>query len=211
MLQLDHIIMAADRLAHGVARAEAALGVRIPAGGAHPLMGTHNHVLRLGETLYFEVIAPDPDATQLSRPRWFALDDPRTRAELAIAPRLATWVVATDDIEAALQRVPHAVGPAVSVTRGSLAWLISVPPDGSLPFAGAFPAFIQWPAGPHPASRMPDVGCRLISLEVAHPDADVIARSLAPFFADERVRFSTAPKPSMRARIRTPLGERELL
>jgi Glyoxalase-like domain len=62
MLQLDHITVAADTLAAGVAHAEAALGVTIPFGGAHPLMGTHNHLLRLGETLFLEVIAPDPNA-----------------------------------------------------------------------------------------------------------------------------------------------------
>src|SRR5215472_5511541 len=99
MLQIDHITVAADNLRAGVAHAEAALGVKIPFGGAHPLMGTHNHLLRLGETLFLEVIAPDPAAGPLSRRRWFSLDDPAWRAELAAGPRLATWVVATDDIE----------------------------------------------------------------------------------------------------------------
>ena len=63
----------------------------MPAGGAHPLMGTHNHLLRLGETLFLEVIAPDPAAGPSLRPRWFALDDPRVRAELTASPRLTTW------------------------------------------------------------------------------------------------------------------------
>ena len=129
MLQIDHITVAADSLRAGVAHAEAALGVTIPFGGVHPLMGTHNHLLRLGDTLFLEIIAPDPAAGALSRRRWFALDDAKQRAELALSPRLATWVVATSDIEASLRQVPHAAGPAITVTRGDLAWLISVPPD----------------------------------------------------------------------------------
>jgi hypothetical protein len=211
MLQIDHITVAADRLRAGVAHAEAALGVTIPFGGTHPLMGTHNHLLRLGETLFLEVIAPDPAAGALSRRRWFALDDARQRAALAVSPRLATWVVATTDIQTSLRQIPHAAGPAITVTRGELAWLISVPPDGAMPFDGAFPTLIQWPAGPHPASRMPDLGCSLVSLEIGHPEADVIAQSLQPFLTDPRLRLSEAKAPWLRATIKTPQGERELV
>src|SRR5579871_6174839 len=108
MLQIDHITVAADSLRAGVAYAEAILGLSIPVGGAHPLMGTHNHLLRLGDTLFLEIIAPDPAAPPPSRPRWFALDDPKQRAALAVSPRLATWVVATKDIETSLRQVPNA-------------------------------------------------------------------------------------------------------
>ena len=174
LLQLDHFTVAAESLRAGVAHAEAALGVSIPFGGVHPLMGTHNHLLRLGEALFLEIIAPDPAAGPLPRRRWFSLDDTKRRAELAVSPRLLTWVVATDDIEAALRQVPHAAGPAVTLTRGDLKWLISVPPDGAMPFDGAFPTLIEWPRGPHPASRMPDLGCSLVALEIAHPEAETI-------------------------------------
>ena len=211
MLQIDHITVAADSLRAGVAYAEAILGLSIPVGGAHPLMGTHNHLLRLGDTLFLEIIAPDPAAPPPSRPRWFALDDPKQRAALAVSPRLATWVVATKDIETSLRQVPHAAGPAITQTRGELAWLISVPPDGAMPFDGAFPTFIQWPDGPHPASRMADLGCSLAALEIGHPEADVIGQSLRPYLSDPRVRFSAAKTPSLHATIKTPQGERELV
>jgi glyoxalase-like protein len=210
MLQIDHITVAAESLRAGVTHAEAALGVTIPFGGAHPLMGTHNHLLRLGDRLFLEVIAPDPAAGPLSRRRWFGLDDPKQRAELTVSPRLATWVVATNDIEASLRQVPHAAGPAITVTRGELAWLISVPPDGAMPFDGAFPTLIQWAGGRHPASRMPDLGCSLLALEIGHPEAELIGESLRPFLADPRVRFSAAEGPSLRATIKTSYGEREL-
>jgi hypothetical protein len=210
LLQLDHITVAAQSLRAGVAHAEAALGVTIPFGGVHPLMGTHNHLLRLGAALFLEIIAPDPAAGPLPRPRWFSLDDPKLRAELAVLPRLLTWVVATDDIETALRQVPHAAGPAITLTRGDLKWLMGVSPDGAMPFDGAFPTLIEWPRGPHPASGMPDLGCSLVALEIAHPETETTGRSLRPFFADARVRFSPAEKPRLRATIRTPAGEREL-
>jgi hypothetical protein len=210
LLQLDHITVAAESLRAGVAHAEAALGVSIPFGGVHPLMGTHNHLLRLGEALFLEIIAPDPAAGPLPRRRWFSLDDPKLRTELAASPRLLTWVVATDDIEAALRRVPHAAGPAVTLTRGDLKWLMGVSPDGAMRFDGGFPTLIEWPRGPHPASRMPDLGCSLAALEITHPEAETIGRSLRPFLDDARVRFSPAEKPRLRATIRTPSGERQL-
>ncbi|WP_441233987.1 VOC family protein [Bradyrhizobium sp. 930_D9_N1_4] len=211
MLRLDHITVAANDLAEGVAYVERALGIAPPAGGAHPLMGTHNHLLRLSETSFLEVIAPNPQAPAPDRPRWFAMDDPRTHAMLASSPRLMTWVANTPDIKAALAEIPRAAKPAITVTRGHLEWLISVPPDGSMPFDGAFPTMIQWPDGPHPASRMADLGCSLVAFEIRHPEADTIRSSLTGFLDDPRIRFSHDPAPSFRAVIRTPRGDRELV
>jgi hypothetical protein len=207
MLRIDHITVAANSLAEGVAYAESALGVQIPAGGAHPLMGTHNHLLRLGDTLFFEVIAPDP-AARPARPRWFSLDDATMRARLAISPRLITWVVSTPDIDADLARLPPVAGPATVLTRGDLTWRISVPSDGSMPFNGACPSLIQWPSGPHPALRMADLGCSLAKLDIAHPEAETIRRLLQPLFDDPRVIFHSAPEPGMKAVISTPRGDR---
>jgi hypothetical protein len=80
-----------------------------------------------------------------------------------------------------------------------------------MPFGGAFPTIIQWPRGPHPASRMPDLGCSLVSFEVAHPDADAIRDALQPTLNDARVRFMSEPCASLCATIRTPQGERRLV
>ncbi|MFT4121262.1 VOC family protein [Bradyrhizobium sp.] len=211
MLHLDHITIAANDLAEGVAYVEAALGIAPPAGGAHPLMGTHNHLLRLSETLFLEVIAPNPSAAPPTRPRWFALDGAPTREALAASPRFVTWVARTSDIHAALAKIPHAARPAITVTRGTLEWLISVPPDGSMPFGGAFPSLIQWPAGPHPASRMADLGCALVEFEIRHPDAATIRASLEGFLDDPRIRYCVDPRPSFRAVITTPRGDRQLV
>lgn len=209
MLFLDHITVAARNLAEGVAYVEQALGVPMSGGGAHPLMATHNSFLRLGEALFLELIAPDPNA-RASRPRWFALDDPKTRDALARSPRLMVWVARTSDIAASQAAIPQAARPAITVTRGDLAWLISVPPDGSMPFDGAFPTLIEWPQGVHPASRLPDLGCSLVELEVRHHEAALIQSSLKGFLDDPGISFRTDKMPSLKALIRTPSGDRTL-
>ena len=73
MLQLDHIVVASLTLEEGVAHVERRLGVIVPPGGEHPSMGTHNHVMRLGDGIYLEIISPNPKVHP-KRPRRFGLD-----------------------------------------------------------------------------------------------------------------------------------------
>src|SRR5687768_15496906 len=92
--RLDHITVVAPSLEIGSAYVEAALGVPPGAGSTHPGMRTHNLLLALGQTVYLEVISPDPRAAPVIRPRWFGLDHvlPGSTA------RLGAWVASTDDI-----------------------------------------------------------------------------------------------------------------
>ena len=203
-LVLDHIAVAAVDLDAGVAHVRDALGITVPPGGSHPLMGTHNHLARLGENEFLEVLAADPDAAP-GRPRWFDLD----RLGDA-APHLATWVVRCDDLDAALARLPPECGPAVDVTRGDLAWRLSVPEDGSMPWGGMFPTIIEWPMRPLPATRMADVGCTLEGLTVRHPEADRIEALLGAALDDPRVRFEPGEAVGLEATVRTPDGVRRL-
>lgn len=206
-LWLDHLAVFADSVAAGVEHVRQALGVTMPAGGAHREMGTHNHLLRLGDDLFLEAIAIDPAASPPGRARWFDLDAQAREGRL-VPPRLGSWVVRTDDLDAALASVPHAAGPAVRASRGTLSWRIGVPGDGAMAFGGAFPTIMQWPDGPHPAGRMPDLGCRLIELTIEHPEADLIAASLC--LRDDRVSYRPAPAMRLSARIATSAGERLL-
>src|SRR3954454_8971029 len=160
---LDHLTVAALTLEEGAAHIQRLLGVVPPFGGAHPLMGTHNHLMQLGEGAFLEIIAPDTSATP-HRTRWFGLDDPTMRARLQRSPRLISWVLGVSNLEMALRSLNYTPGEAVRVTRGTLSWLISVPPDGSMPSDGAFPTLIEWPPGPHPSSGMSNLGCRLENL-----------------------------------------------
>ncbi|HET7506573.1 MAG TPA: VOC family protein [Kofleriaceae bacterium] len=213
MTELDHITIAALSLAQGVAYLQDRLGIEIPYGGAHPRMATHNHLLRLGDTVFLEVIAIDPTAPAPPRPRWFGLDDPALRAELQSAPRLLTWVVRTARIAEVFLASRRPLGAIEPMTRGELRWLITFPNDGSLVEAGLVPSVIQWPAGAHPASRMRDLGCSLERFLAVHPDPEPYRRDLASIGADRHVEITQAApgaRPHLVVQVRTPGGVRTL-
>ena len=209
ILKLDHLVVGALTLEAGVAHVRQALGVEMPRGGAHPLMGTHNHLMQLGEGIFLEVIAPDPAANP-QRPRWFALDDPVMRTRLTRAPQLIGWVARTHNLTRALREAKGAKGEVTHATRGELAWTIGVPADGGMAFDGAFPTLLAWPDGPLPQSRMADMGCTLERFEVTHPHGERIAHALAPHVDDARIAITQGATLMMRARIATPTGLREL-
>ncbi len=203
MLRLDHLAVVAGRLEDGVAEVERSLGVTMAAGGKHPLMGTHNRLLGLGD-LYLEVIAVDPAALAPTRPRWFDIDHFRG------PPRLANWVAGCDDLMAEVALGPVGIGQPLSLQRGDYRWQMAVPVDGKLPFDGAFPALMQWQGAAHPARALPDHGLRLTRLEIAHPMAAALRASLAGRIDDPRIVILDAPVIALRATIDTPQGPRRL-
>ena len=176
MLTLDHLVIVAPDLAAGVAHVRDCLGLTMPEGGRHREMGTRNHLLRLGEALFLEVIAIDPEAAAPPRARWFGLSDPgRVRADWDSGRRLHGFVARTDDLDRLLAAHGEQFGAAARMTRGALTWRFAVRPDGAWPEDGALPCPMTWGEGPHPAAAMPDLGCRLAGLTLTHPDPDRIA------------------------------------
>ncbi|HTD04737.1 VOC family protein, partial [Undibacterium sp.] len=164
---------------------------------------------RLGESVYLEVIAVDPGAPAPGRPRWFGLD----ALQPGSPPRLATWVVRSDDIAAGNAASSEALGKIEPMSRGALNWQITVPEDGSLSLGGTAPALIQWEAGAHPASRMPDLGLTLTRLELFHPEPERVSALLSSLDMDGPLVVTAlapgqAPYPA--AHIQTPQGLRIL-
>ena len=203
MLRLDHLAVVAGRLEDGVAAVEKLLGVAMVGGGKHPLMGTHNRLLGLGD-LYLEVISIDPAAPTPDRPRWFDMD------RFIGPPRLANWVAACDEIETEVALGPAGIGTPLALERGNYRWQMAVPDNGQLPFDGAFPALIQWEGAAHPAHALPDYGLRLARLEIAHPKAAALRAALAGRLDDPRIVILDAPVVALRATINTPNGPRQL-
>lgn len=206
--QLDHIVVTSISLAAGVTWVEAALGVPLQAGGEHPRMGTHNALLRLGASVYLEVIAANPEVLAPGRPRWFGLD----RLASDASPRLATWVARTDDIQAApLRQQTH--GQVEPMSRDDLRWLITIPADGSLPGGGVVPTLIEWQTAQHPAMLLQDKGCTLVQLAGFHPDSDRIKQILAPLGLQGAIAvhpLAPGTPPYLVAHIETPHGLRTL-
>lgn len=208
-LLVDHLTVTAPSLEAGAAFVRNALGVSPQAGGEHPRMGTHNLLLRLGDSLFLEVIAPNPSVPAPPRPRWFALDTLGPRSQ----PSLSTWVVRTTDIRATLSSASEALGNIEPMNRGALEWLISIPSDGSLPLGGVGPTLIEWHTDSHPAAGLEDRGLSLAGFELLHPDPERVSRLLQSLEIDAPVSVSALPgasTPRLVAHIETPHGLRSL-
>lgn len=205
-IRFDHLVIAARTLDEGVAWVEGHLGVAMSPGGKHDIMGTHNRLLALGPGRFLEVIAIDPDAPPPLQPRWFELDNPAMQARLARGPAFIHWAVNTDDIEAAIAAVAIGAPEPVAVSRGVSRWRIGVPADGRLEHEGIAPTILQW-FTPHPSTLLPDVGCRLESLVLHHPEATAILHKLhyAGLSAEDPVRAHHEGR-GLEARINTPRG-----
>lgn len=203
---LDHLVIVADTLDDGARWCEATLGVTPGPGGRHPLMGTHNRLMKIaGDAFpeaYLEIIAIDPEAPPTGRRRWFGMDERRPGE-----PRLVHWVARTGTLEAdreALLREGLDPGQPVAASRptpgGLLQWRITVRDDGRLLCGGACPTLIEW-QGVHPTAAMAPSGLVLRSLELGGLPVGV-----SPLFAGTAVRTIDGG-PALRAILRTPRGE----
>lgn len=201
---LDHLAITAPTLAEGMEYVRSVLGVVPGPGGRHLRMGTHNALLRLGPSVYLEVIAVDPQGPAPLEPRWFRLDQVRSGR-----PRLAAWIARVDDLPAAAAASP-AYARVEPFERGSLRWDITLPPDGGLVLGGVAPLLIHWQAGPHPAEALPDCGCVLERLEGFHPDPGTVTALLERIGLRDPVPVRPGPRPGLAAHIRTPAGPRLL-
>ncbi len=177
-LELDHIVIAADTLEAGADYIRERLGVAIPPGGKHPLMGTHNCLMRLGGSAFLEVIAIDPQAPAPARPRWYGLDDAGLRNALRASPRLVAWVLRSSAILRDANTAKYHADEVIPVSRGTLSWRLTVPADGRLPWGGVYPHLIEWDDGVRPWEAMADFGCSLERLILTHPEAAALEAAL---------------------------------
>ena len=216
--QVDHLVVAAASLDEGVQWCERVLGVTPGPGGEHPLMGTHNRLLRVASTAfpaaYLEVIAIHsgaPCGRPASAKRWFDLDDGELQLQLAkTGPQLAHFVAGTARAEAgvrALARLGLDRGEVLEASRmtpqGLLAWKITVREDGQRLFYGALPTLIQW-GEVHPAQAMAPSGVTLQSLHASHPRPDAL-RACYEALGLSGVGLSQGP-PNLIATLQTPRG-----
>ena len=210
---IDHLAIGARSVQDGVEYIRRELGVEIPAGGEHPHMGTHNHLMRLGTGMFLELIAINPQGDLPAQPRWFGLDDPAVRRSIAGQPRLLTWVANTSDLGAATSAATIDFGVISELSRGDLRWSFALPEDGRLLAGGMLPYLMKWSSDTHPSARMADLGCELLSVTLRHANSEWLSRQLTAIGAAGLVTVESLPTgsvPELTALIRTPSGEKIL-
>ena len=207
--RIDHITITAPSLSKGSDLIYESLGVRPQQGGEHPRMGTHNLLLRLGDSIFLEVIAINHAAARPLHARWFDLDALPSDAP----PRLACWVARTPSIHESISAATEPLGHPESMSRGALEWLITIPDDGHLLRGGAAPMLIEWLAAEHPATTMQDLGCSLVALEIHHPEPLMISGLLEAIDfcePDVAVTIQKSAVPGLVAHINTAEGLRTI-
>jgi catechol 2,3-dioxygenase-like lactoylglutathione lyase family enzyme len=211
MTELDHIAVIAPDLPTGVAWVREVLGVEPPKGGAHPEMGTHNHLLSLGRDVYLEVIAIDPAAPQPPHRRWFGLDDrDAVERHWREGRHLRGYVAHCTDVAATVGAQADSFGAPMRISRGDRHWMFAVRPDGELPLNGALPCLIDWGERGAPAPTMTDLGLRLQELLVETPDHDAVHTALDGIGMARKPEIRRGPEVRLTATIATPNGVRVL-
>lgn len=199
---LDHLVYATPDLDATIERLEQLFSVRAAIGGQHPGWGTKNALLSLGPKAYLEIMGPDPTQPEPKQPRPFGMD---TMSK----PRLMTWVARTDDIQSVIDKAKRQ-----KLDLGQLQEKSRKKPDGSIlkwtmtdlrknRKDGTIPYFINWGDSEHPAENSPK-GCRLIKLEVFHPDAKRVNELLKDLGIDLKVGHGSV---ALKATIESPKGQ----
>jgi hypothetical protein len=211
MLKLDHISVIAPSLAEGVSHVRACLDLDVPFGQRHAYMGTHNHLLQLGDTVYLEIVALDPEADGPGHPRWFGLDDQKkVRSDWDEGRRLRSWVARTDAIDAITAGHSGIFGKKVPLPAVNSSFDFAIPDDGSLPLDGAAPYVIDRRGKPRSMATIADLGARLRSFTLEHPDPAAVEALYRAITVDRPPAIDRGSKLRYRAQIETRTGLKEL-
>lgn len=211
MLELDHITVIAPSLEEGVSHVQDRLDLEVPFGTRHDYMGTHNHRLQLGDRVYLEIVALDPDGTAPGRSRWFGLDDQKAvRSDWDQGRRLRGWVASTDALNMVVSTHRAVFGEEVSLPVTKPEFGFSIPVDGSLPLDGAAPSLIDHRGNLTSMAEIPDMGARLRSMTLEHPDPEYIETFYRDLSIGRAPSVVYGPQLRYRAAIETASGLKEL-
>lgn len=212
MLKLDHLTIIAPTLAEGVAHVRACLDLDVPFGQRHAYMGTHNHLLQLGDGVYLEIVALDPDGRAPNRKRWFGLDDQKkVRADWDAGRRLRGWVARTDDIDAVLAGREAIFGRKVGLPMEAPTFDFALKDDGSLPLDGGAPSIIDRRGKARSMAGIADLGARLREFRFEHPDVAHLSALYRELDIDRTPIVVQGTAPRYQAQIETSKGLKELL
>ncbi|MFE0510964.1 VOC family protein [Streptomyces sp. NPDC058964] len=186
---LDHLVLATPDLASTVAEFARRTGVTPAVGGAHPDLGTRNHLVSLGGGSYLEIIGPDPEQSLPGGARPFGVGG-------LTGACTVTWAISPPDLDAAVAAArargydpgsPHPMSrrrPDGTLLEWRLTGSDTAHPSGLVPF------LIDWGSSLHPsASGLPVTP--LVEVTATAPDPDEIRVLLSAL--DTELRLSEGP------------------
>ena len=204
---IDHLVIGAAELDRAAKQMQNFIKAEFLLGGKHPLMATHNRLIKLQKSLYMEIIAADPSASLPRNPkiknRWFSLDADATQKRLSRAPQPLCWVVAVNNIEQTSMHCGYHPGNVIEMTRDNLKWKITVSETGDLPENGVLPILIEWPNGKHPTKMMPESSIFLEKLNLFHPHPSEIKHILSKLNINGPIRVNLG-EPELQFSLKTP-------
>jgi hypothetical protein len=204
---IDHLVFACANLGRAARAITEQLGVTPSPGGVHVGMGTRNELLSLGGATYLEVIGPDPDQPEPTRPRPFGVDQ-------HVEPALVAWCARPHrplaDVVAAARTRGIDFGDIASMSRRRpdgvlLQWQLTRPALDSA-VGAALPFLIDWGQSPHPTDSLPPA-VRLIDLEITTPRPDLINDALELIGITSGCTIRQGGRTALVARIATGSGE----
>ena len=145
MHKLDHIVLGCNTLQEGTDYLEKKLGLSLSEIGYHHHMGTHNRVIKIGENIYLEVIAIDPNAKKPQHFRWFNLDNEKQQARLKISPQIIGYVIENENPD-----MLKFYNPFFEASREDYRWEFAIPKSDknlinkNLIESGLVPSLIKW-------------------------------------------------------------------
>lgn len=203
---IDHLVLATPDLELGISFVRQHFGVDPIPGGNHPVYGTRNALVGLGERCYLEIIGPDLDILEIDEVKVFGIHERQQ-------PNLVTWAVRGNDLEEFAESARGelidlgavAVGNRRQPDGRELTWQFTDPLAARM--GGVLPFFIDWGDSPHPAASLSGE-CELIDFGLQHPHVGEVQKRLR--FLGLDVRVEPAAQPRVVARIRTPGGDIDL-
>ena len=159
-------------------------------------------MLSLGDNVYLEVIAPDPELPAPKRGRLL-------ENEYNNQPKLTTWVLREEKIEEmyskalknGLQLGKVESGKREKLDGTILSWKLTDP--YAFPLDGTVPFIISWGKTPHPSKSLPKGG-QLVGFEIQHPNPEKVRESLKNLGV--HINITQASETKLIAKIETERG-----
>ena len=197
----DHFQLGIPDLDQGIGIVKNLTGIDPARGGAHPGYGTRNALASLGAGSYLEILALDPDQSEVKTPR-------TERIHGLTGPTILTFALQTTAIDAKLAQMNAIPGLSGKLDRrsrktadGSTLEFTTLVIDSV--FGPQLPFFIDWRNTPHPSTTAP-AGCQLLDFVTLHPDAEALRDVYRRL--DITIPVEAAARPGFIAKIRSPRG-----